>query len=411
VPRCVWFWDPSRTDAIGSTNRSIYGNMYGDVCLSPAQTHMVEVGSSALRTRDIQADEPSGMSLGSVTLNLSQSLPGMGGVTSVASVGMGFAIQRDVALLDPRIEQTEGNYPAVTVVNGWRDSLDVMSTEFADDHQGSQGFALVSNQLYGHHTGNGEITSVEELSPVRRQFSTLNAHMGHNICKSTGFGLNATDGCFLAAISPLVGADHASRHYFDGPNVAYANDDVNTLIIQGNGLCTEGYFADHNYSILSYLIRTMIDAPLNAPLSPYPLAEYADFALSPASAAGAPGATATVLPDIPNLSVFAGAHALIANLPLSSTSTQRWFVTDVTGVDQILPQWLNDLRSSEFYGASNPWTRADSEGFGYEVLSYEPANVSRIIATDLPRTLRTAGQRQTAGLTNALWRDIQSQGV
>jgi hypothetical protein len=409
LPRSAWYWDPCRTVAVGRTNKALYGSLYQDVCFSAAQDQFVTVATGAIRLRDLQSIDPSTLSTCGAMLYPTTT----SGVTSIsAATGVSMALQQDKAILDSRIEQELGAYPAILPTQGWFDRMDVVSERFALIHNALIGVVTAANQVYTAVTASSPIVSVAGLSVFRRTMATMNACSKNPINRVSGHGINATDGVFLGVTYWPVNPSGTQPLYHDGPNILPLNDDANALQISGSGMCNEGYFAAHPYSIMSYLTRTITDTNLISSPAPYPTGEYAEPYLSAVAGAGPranPNRQVTL--DIPNVSVWSVGNTRIGVLPATSSTTNRWFISDDNGVGAAPPMHMADIRESGRYDIENPWTRKNNDGYGYEVLSYDPSAAARIMTATAREGLLKMGDPQRAGFTNEMWLKIQTQGI
>jgi hypothetical protein len=429
VPRAVYLHDFTNTFTIGGTNHELYGEFYNDVTLYAAQSEMVDVTSGAIHTRDMQDVVPTNYSSMNATFMPTSDT----GTVTTTLRNVGCVPQVDVAFYDGRVEQDTNSLPALTHNNLWFDRKDLVSEDLALAHMEifdlSAADALVT--VAAGHGGEiyrtssvREIATIDEMSVYRRAFSTINGNHRTGINPSTGSGLNATSGRLIAAVVfPKYGGPVARNSFFDGPAPAPMNNDGSVMLIQGYGRCKKGYMSVRPFSVLEWFERTILDASFEKQSGPYPLSEFSELLESPHYGSRS-GTQNTIMPLMPVLApidddgkspVFRAHH----NLSAVAHSTQRWFVTEATGVKKITPQWFRDLRgeADEFTGAveyagtlGTPWLRSGTEK-GYEVQTVSHAKVNPLIRDKIATAFASKGEMMEKGYTDTLFIQMNTQGV
>lgn len=438
TPKRTWYWDPSRTPAVGATNRLIYGHMYDDVVLSAAQSYYPEVAVGAIKTHDIQSDVNSEMTNCKVAIMAKDgSLVNPPRFNSMS--GIGRDEQVDIAFLDGRVEQDFGAYPAVMFNHGWSDQLDLISetagsmhmTEFGLNVIGSiyddfdQGSNIHQTTLSGNRSG-----YVPTLSIPRRNYSTTNGCTRHNFNLFSMPTLNTANGIRAAQVvfpeRKGSGNDMVSlENWFDGPNPAPMNADANVLIIGGHGVCRDYGMAHYALSPISWLMSTLTGLDESSDGAAYPMAAHGTSRTSPGY--GDRDKVEVVLPTIPSISTSIGGVSSFAAITYgigATSSPNEWFLdaeasgllsfgfVTTSNVSSIVPINHQDMRSDKSASAvSNPWKRAGNEGYGMETLKYDPHVASRAIQVKLAADLRDRARSLRAPYSNDLFRDLQSQGV
>lgn len=404
--KCVWYWDPNQTCAIGPTNRVLYGEHYAMQTFSAAHEMPVSVAIGAIRTQDLQSKLPSFSESSAVLLTASGD--NVSNANPTANEGFSVSTQHDIALLMTSVEQDVHCYPAVMVSNGWFDRMDMVSEQWSADHMVwfTELANGVANERYPDPAAFGELTGLGDISIARRLMSKTNPYQKVN--QLAGYGLGATNGmAHGTVVFPMLPT--SGPRYFDGPTLCPANDDATTLVLQGVGLTHTAAVDGFQHGVLSWMLRTLIDAPTQGPSYSYPLAEFSEIAEAPI----VPGAAQrpfrdAILPAIPQLAVENGGHGNLestGNLPGPVSTTERWFLMDGGGVNVPYPEWLLQSRDGKYGGFSSPWKR-DADGYGYEVQQYTPSDVSAMISTKMRDVLQAEGEAQTAGMTNELFRDL-----
>lgn len=430
LPVSIYYHDPTNTVAIGGTNHIIYGEYYSEVCLYAAQSALVEVTSGAIHTRDMQDRVPTNYSLMNASFLPVNSL----GVADTKLKNVGCVPQVDVAFFDGRVEQDTHSLPALTVNNGWIDRKDVISESLALQHMAEFDYNAADwlvtaatargANLYGTSSVR-KPTEVAHMSPFRRAFSTTNGNgRGPYSNPATGFGLNATSGLLLAAtVFPAYGGAIGRNSFFDGPATTPMNDDHNVMLIQGYGRCSKGYTNNVPLDVLPWIERTILDAGYEAQTGPYSLSEYSELMESPHYGFRS-GQQDIIQPLMPVLApidddlspIFKAQH----NLSDNGHTTERWFITDVSGVSRITPQWFKDLRGEvdemsgvvEYAGTlGSPWMRASNDTRGYEVQPMHAAKVSTLIKDVIQTQFAKDGNSLEGGYSDALFIAMNTQGV
>ena len=449
TPKNTWYWDPSRTEAVGHTNRNFYGQVYDDVCFSAAQPYIPEVAVGAIKTRDLQSDLDSHTTNAKVTLLAKKkSMANEPGFSN--SLGIGFDEQIDVALYDGRVEQDEAAYPAVRFNNGWTDRLDIINEAAARMHVEEFATELLDGDIIDGATGSlydsfesslsihglsglsgGRVRSgyVPTLSVMRRNYAHTNGCSPHTFnmhCLST---LNPMSGIRAAAIvfeTRTTSDSHRStiENYFDGPNPTPCNADSNVLIVSGNGICRDYSFGHYPYSPLGWLLSTLTGFPEASDGAAHIMSSYAPIKAAPGT--NFREITDTLLPPIPSISVDipAGVVTAMKNGIGVPTSPNSWFKSAKHAglithgyplLQQVDPEFspvLLEMRDPESdLAVPNPWKRKDNDGYGVERVKYSRIGAVHAITDTIAEGLIAQAKALRAPFTNDLFRDIQTQGV
>jgi len=390
---CQWFWDPTRTQAFGSSWHRWAGVVFDNHLPHPYLPHPIAVTTAALRLSDIVGVEDANET------NVGAIVNGNGGSAWLTMGGIN--VQTNVAPSETGSASLPGSFQGMFAGNSSTAWKAHMSSVLAADIE-----STVGNNVAGDPGWDTQVATVDRANvlPVADMIClTANGcarSMGGKATMTTVLrNLNDAGSSSVIATNTLTSAIPFT---FEGETLtlaqnfnggARANVALNQLIISGKGLLFEG----------DLYTESFLD-PMAWYVSTYSGEESLIF--SPFSAYWSPW-------DANNgfISVFApqtGSNYLLD----ADVRTCLKPATTNTGVNLVKNDWFRktlNLSSKHARMRSgsmvNPWIRASGSA-GMVHLRYDNSQLSPLFA-GLDRAIRDVGTQLQTGLTNSNFLEIQ----
>lgn len=400
--RSIWYWDPSQTNSLGSTNFILKGEYCTSLCFSAGHALHPHVAVGAIETKDLNGDSPNTETTTGSIFVIADSDAFPSNVVRNCPIGN----TRNIAVLDARIEQEASTYPAVCVSNGWFDSADVISEAWVAQHDGDVGFAIVSNEVYdGTSASLSEYTDIDHMNVFRKLIGKTNPY-SNGINKLSGFGLNATDGSYVGAVHWPI-EPNPMPNYFDGPSISPINGDKTMMVVFGVGQTTQDARDTFAHSVLSAVCTRLLGYSDETVSVHYPLGNLAEQIECWAQSGSIRMVSGTgAFPSVPNVASDSAKAGVLSNVPNYVPVTEPWYLNVAGRTPAVVPRSLSERRKDKLMGVKNPWTRETNADTGWKVGVYDSAKSQNMIGGEIRDSMVLDGSKPMTGMSNTDWRNI-----